>query len=83
MTGPVNSNQDQPFNPDLYRHQLLLLKSMHCTRPVLYEGQKRFIQCVSANLSGCDIQMTVYLTGMTAGVDSSAIQIPTNQLEKR
>lgn len=79
MTGPVDTNQDQPFAPETYRHQLLLLKSMHCTRPVLYQGRKQFIQCVTANLSGCDIEMTVYLAGISGGLDSKEIQIKANR----
>jgi hypothetical protein len=77
MTGPVDTNQDEPLDPAAYRHQLLLLKSMHCTRPVLHQGRKQFIKCMTANVSGCDIGMTVYLAGIRGGIDSSEIQINT------
>lgn len=79
MTGPIESRHDVLFNPDAFRHQLLLLKSLHCARPVLHEGRMQFIQCLSVNLSGCDFQMTVYLAGKQAGVDSSAVQIPADE----
>lgn len=79
MTGPVDASQDEPFNPAAYHHQLLLLKSLHCGRPVLHQGRKQFIQCVSANRSGCDIGMTVYLAGFRDGIDSKEIQINTTQ----
>lgn len=75
MTGPVDASQDKPFNPETYRHQLLLLKSLHCGRPVLHQGLNQFVRCVSANASGCDIVMTVYLAGIKDGIDSSEIQI--------
>jgi hypothetical protein len=77
MTGPVDASRDKPFNLAAYQHQLLLLKSLHCGRPVLHQGRNQFIQCVRANLSGCDIGMTVYLAGSKDGVDSSEIQINT------
>lgn len=79
MTGPVDASQDAPFNPAAYKHQYLLLKSLHCGRPVLHHGRSQFIQCVSANLSGCDIEMTVYLAGIKGGIDSSEIQIKTTE----
>lgn len=76
MTGPVDTSQDLPLNQDSFRHHLLLLKSMHCGRPVLYQGQRRFVSCLTANQSGCDIDMIVYLTGQAGGVDAAEIQIP-------
>lgn len=79
MSGPVDASQDQPLNPETYRHQLLLLKSLHCGRPVLHQGRNQFIQCVSANLSGCDIEMTVYLAGTKDGIKSTDVKIKTNQ----
>jgi hypothetical protein len=75
LIGPVTTNQDEPLDPAAYRHQLQLLKSLHCSRPVLHEGLNHFIKCLSVNLSGCDLQMTVYLAGKTEGIDSSEIQI--------
>jgi hypothetical protein len=71
----VPTEQDLPLDPDAYRHHLLLLKSLHCGRSVLYQGLSQFVQCLSANLSGCDIEMTVYLAGKPEGVDSSEVQI--------
>lgn len=84
--GPVDANQDEPFDPDLCRHQLLLLKSLHCGRPVLYQGRRQFISCVTVNRSGCDIDMLVYLAGKVGGVDSREVGIPpdaTSETEER
>ena len=75
MSTLAEDRQDEPFDPRTWKHQFLLLKSQHCCRPVLYQGVRRFIQCVSANCSGCDIVMTVYLRGIQGGIDSSQIQI--------
>lgn len=75
MTGPVPTNQDEPNDPAAYRAHLLLLKSMHCARPVVYQGKNRFISCLTANRDGGHISMTVYLAGMTDGIDSSEIEI--------
>jgi hypothetical protein len=78
MIGPIDNTQDEPFNADLCRHQLLLLKSLHCGRPVLYQGLRHFISCMTANRSGCDIDMTVYLAGRTGGLDCREIEVPPN-----
>lgn len=83
MTGPVDASQDEPFDPDLCRHQLLLLKSLHCGRPVLYQGLRHFISCMTANRSGCDIDMTVYLAGQTGGIGAREIEIPPDHTEAR
>jgi hypothetical protein len=78
MTGPVDTSEDLPLDPDSFRHHLLLLKSMHCGRPVLYQGQHRFVSCLTANQSGCDIDMIVYLTGQAGGIGSREIVVPRN-----
>lgn len=75
MIGPVDSRRDEPFNLEVCRHQLLLLKSLHCARPVLYQGTHQFISCLTANQSGSDIDMIVYLAGKNGGVDSREVEI--------
>jgi hypothetical protein len=75
VTGPVPNNQDEPNDADAYRHHMLLLKSMHCCRPVVYEGLNQFITCLTANRDGGRISMTVYLAGKPGGIDCSEIQI--------
>jgi len=75
MTGPVPGEQDQPNDPERYRHHMLLLKSMHCCRPVMHEDLNQFITCLTANRDGGRISMTVYLAGKRDGLDSSEIQI--------
>lgn len=80
MTGPVPNNQDEPNDPAAYRAHLLLLKSMHCARPVLYQGKKQFITCLTANRDGGRISMLVYLAGKPGGIDSKEIEVqPTNK----
>ncbi|MEG0040862.1 MAG: hypothetical protein RR775_09930 [Massilia sp.] len=74
MTGPVPNNQDEPNDPERYRHHLLLLKAMHCCRPVIYEGLNQFITCLTANRDGGRISMTVYLAGKPGAIDSNEIQ---------
>ena len=74
MTGPVPNNQDEPNDVESYRHHLLLLKSMHCCRPVVYEGLNQFITCLTANRDGGRISMTVYLAGKPGAIDSNEIQ---------
>ena len=49
MTGPVPGTQDEPNDPTAYKHHLLLLKSMHCARPVEHERLNQFISCLTAN----------------------------------
>lgn len=77
MTGPVQGTQDEPNDPNAYKHHLLLLKSMHCARPVVHEGLNQFISCLTANRDGGRISMTVYLAGKVGGFDSKEIQIKT------
>ncbi|WP_314435480.1 hypothetical protein [Massilia timonae] len=80
MTGPVPNNQDEPNDPAAYKEHLLLLKSMHCARPVIHKGLKQFITCLTANRDGGRISMTVYLAGIADGIDSSEIEVrPTNK----
>lgn len=80
MTGPVQANQDEPNDPAACREHLRLLKSMHCARPVVYQGKNHFITCLTANRDGGHISMIVYLAGRPDGIDSSEIEIrPTNK----
>lgn len=81
MTGPVPNNQDEPNDEAAYRHHLLLLKSMHCARPVVHEGLNQFISCLTANRDGGRISMTVYLAGRVGGFNSREIQIKQNKQE--
>lgn len=78
MTGPVDTTQDEPQDPQAYRHQLLLLKSAHCCRPVIHEGLQQFINSLTLYRGDRGLAMTVYLTGKRDGIDSKDIQIKTN-----
>lgn len=75
MTGPVADTEDKPLDAETYKHHLLLLKSMHCARPIVYQGLYQFIKCLTLNGSGGGIDMIVYLAGIKGGIDSSEIQI--------
>lgn len=76
----VVSNQEELFDPELYKHHLLLLKSAHCCRPVLYRGLKQFIHTLTMSQDGGSLSMTVYLAGITGGMDSAEIQIMSNPM---
>jgi len=79
MTGPVADTEDAPLDLDAYRHHLLLLKSMHCARPVIHQGLQQFIKALTLNGSGGSIDMIVYLSGKRDGVDGREILIkPSN-----
>jgi hypothetical protein len=75
MTGPVPNNQDEPLDPEAYKHQVLLLKSAHCCRPVLYQGRHQFINGLTLLQDGGRVAMTVYLAGKKDGIDSQDVQI--------
>lgn len=75
MTGPVDTNQAEPLDPQAYKHQWLLLKSAHCARPVLHQGLRQFINSLTLYQNGGRVSMTVYLAGVTGSFDSSEIQI--------
>lgn len=70
-TGP----NDTPLDSQSYKHQLLLLKSAHCARPVLYQERNHFINGLTLYQNGGRVSMTVYLAGKTDGIDSTEIGI--------
>lgn len=71
----VTGDQAEPLDPAGYKHHLLLLKSAHCCRPVLYRGVKKFIHTLTLYRDGGGQTMTVYLSGISDGIDSSEIEI--------
>lgn len=73
--GLPNDAQNEPIDLETYQHQAALLKSLHCARPVLYQGRNEFIRCVTANTSGSPVDMVVYLAGKRDSVDSTEVQI--------
>lgn len=75
MTGPVPNNQDEPQDPAAYEHHRLLLKSMHCCRPVLYQGRHKFIHCLTLHHNTSRVGMTVYLNGIPDALDSADVHI--------
>jgi hypothetical protein len=76
VTGPVEDSQDEPLDPETYKHHLLILKSAHCCRPVVHRGLNQFINGLTLHRNGGGNAMTVYLAGMKDGIDSKDIQIP-------
>ena len=75
MTGPISTKQDEPFDPEALKHQILLLKSAHCMRPVVHQGRHQFIHGLTLNLTGSTPEMTVYLGGIPGGTASIDVQI--------
>jgi hypothetical protein len=75
MTGPVPTNQDEPLDPAAFHHQLLLLKSAHCCRPVVYRGLNKFINGLTLHQDGGQVAMTVYLAGSAEPIDSAQVEI--------
>lgn len=75
MTGPVPNNQDEPLDPEAYAHQVRLLKSAHCCRPVLYQGQQQFINGLTVHHNGPGVGMIVWLAGNSNAIDSADVQI--------
>ncbi len=64
-----------PLDQETYRHQALLLRSLHCARPVHLEGREGFIHTLSSSQAGGRVEMTVYLAGDPAPVDSARITV--------
>jgi len=75
MNEPMLDTQDEPFDVAVYRHHMLLLKSAHCCRPVLYRGLHQFIHTLTMFQDGGNLGMTVYLAGIPGGIDCSEIEI--------
>jgi len=75
MTASASNTQDEPLDPENYKHQLLLLKSAHYCRPVLYRGLHQFINSLTLFQDGGRVGMDVYLMGITGSIDSREIQI--------
>jgi hypothetical protein len=75
MIGPVPNNQDEPLDPDAYQHQVRLLKSAHCCRPVIHRGLHQFINGLTLYQDGGRVAMTVYLAGSAEAIDSAQIDI--------
>lgn len=71
----IDATQDRPLDEDAYKHQLLLLKSAHCGRPVMHQGIKQFINSLTLYHAGGRVEMIVYLAGKKDSFDSSEIQI--------
>lgn len=78
----MNDSQDTPLDAVAYKHQVLLLKSAHCARPVLHQGLNRFINALSLYQNGGRVSMTVYLAGIADGIDSTEIQVKTATPER-
>lgn len=75
MIGPVPNSQDTPLDAAAYRHQMLLLRSAHCARPVLHQKLNKFINSLTLYQNGGRVSMIVYLAGTAGGIDSTEIEI--------
>jgi hypothetical protein len=81
--GPVSDSQNEPLDPAAFAHQLRLLKSAHCCRPVIYRGRHQFINGLTLYQNGGRVAMTVYLGGIAGGLDSTEIQIKSEKPQNR
>lgn len=79
--GLPDSDQSEPLDEAAYRHHWALLKSMHCARPVLYQGRRQFISCLTINGTGTQIDMLVYLAGIRDSINSAEIEVPQSPAE--
>lgn len=75
MSEGIKTTEFGPLDEGTYKHQALLLRSLHCARPVIYQGRSAFIHTISASQAGGHIEMTVYLAVDPAPIDSSHISI--------
>ena len=75
MKGALTAPTFEPLDKVALEHQWMLLKALGCARPVCFEGKNRFVQEITARQDGGRIQMTVYLTGSPAPIDSSLIEL--------
>lgn len=62
--------------------EVVPLARVHCARPVLHRGMNRFINALSLYQDGGRVSMTVYLAGITGGIDSTEIQVKTATPER-
>lgn len=75
MNAPLKTTEYGPLDEAAYRHQALLLRSLHWARPVMLAGREVYIHTVSASLSGGHIEMTVYMTGDPTPTPSKLIEV--------
>lgn len=52
-TEAIEAPTFEPLDEDACRHQLALMKSLLCARPVLVGGREEFIKVIGARRSGC------------------------------
>lgn len=64
-----------PLDADECKHQMTLLKALHCAHPVQFGGRERFVQVIHARQAGGRIEMDVWLTGSSERVDPALITI--------
>lgn len=64
-----------PLDEATYKHQALLLRSLHCARPVKVHGRDQFIHTLSTSQAGGRIEMTVYLAGAADPVPSESVVV--------
>ncbi len=78
MKAALTAPTFEPLDQAAYDRQRMLLKALHCAHPVAHAGKNEFVQEVTARQDGGRIQMTVYLAGSPAPIDSSEIELVRN-----
>ncbi|MDQ1921700.1 hypothetical protein [Massilia pseudoviolaceinigra] len=64
-----------PLDPEACKHQMILMKALHCAHPVIYEGKQCVVQEVSARQAGGRIEGVAYLRGNPEPVECSKITL--------
>lgn len=73
MRGAITAPDYAPLDQDEYKRQALLLRSLHCARPVMFDGRQAYIHTLSASVAGGRIEMTAYLTGDPTPIDATCL----------
>lgn len=83
MSTILTSSEYAPLDPEEYKRQLLLLRSLHCARPVILDGKQAYIHTLSASQDGGHIEMTAYMTGDPTPVDATrlVVELPNARTE--
>ena len=64
-----------PLDQETYKLHALLLRSLHCARPVILDGRRAYIHTLTASLAGGRIEMTAYMTGDETPIDAARLVV--------
>ena len=75
MSPVIAAPEYAPLDQDEYKRQALLLRSLHCARPVLLDGRQQYIHTLTTSQAGGRIEMTAYLAGSPAPIDAARLVV--------